>query len=62
MGQERSRKGKHFLLCIACCVSIFLWLCGCVHSVKQWQGEQDLREAKASDEARVIIRLPRKKP
>jgi len=47
MGQERSRKGKHFHLCIACCVSIFLGLCGCVHSVKQWQGEQDLREAKA---------------
>jgi TolA-binding protein len=47
MGQERSRKGQHFHLCIACCVSIFLGLCGCVHSVKQWQAEQNLREAKA---------------
>jgi len=47
MGQKRSRKGKHFHLCIACCVSIFLGLCGCVHSAKQWPGEQDLREAKA---------------
>jgi TolA-binding protein len=46
MGQERSREGKHFLLCIACCVSISLWLCGCVHSVKQWQGEQALKEAR----------------
>ena len=46
MGKERSRKGKHVLLCTACCLSIFLWLCGCVHSVKQWQGEQALREAK----------------
>jgi hypothetical protein len=46
MGEEHSRKGKHVLLCIACCVSLFLWLCGCVHSVKQWQGEQTLREAK----------------
>lgn len=46
MGQERSGKGEHLLLCIACCISIFLWLCGCAHSFKQWQGEQALREAK----------------
>jgi valyl-tRNA synthetase len=46
MGQERSRKGKHVLLCIACCLGIFLWLCGCVHSVRQWQGEQALKEAR----------------
>ena len=46
MGQERSRKRKHVLLCIACCISITLWLCGCVHSLKQWQGEQALKEAK----------------
>jgi len=46
MGQERSRKGKHFLLCIAGCLSIVLGLCGCVHLLNQWQGEQDLREAK----------------
>jgi chromosome segregation ATPase len=46
MGEERSRKGKHFLFRIACCVSVFLGFCGCVQSLKQWQGEQDLREAK----------------
>lgn len=46
MGQERSWKGKHVLLCIACCLSVFLWLCGCVHSVRQWQGEQALKEAR----------------
>jgi len=46
MGQEHSRKGKHVLLCIAGCLSIVLGLCGCVHLLNQWQGEQDLREAK----------------
>ncbi len=46
MGQERSWKGKHLLLCIACCMSIVLWFCGCVHLLNQWQGEQDLRDAK----------------
>lgn len=46
MGQERSRKGKHFLLCIAGCLSIVLAPCGCVHLLNQWQGEQDLKEAK----------------
>ena len=46
MGQERSGKGEHLLLCIACCVSISLWLFGCAHSLNQWQGEQDLKEAK----------------
>jgi hypothetical protein len=46
MDQERSWKGKLFLLCIACCVSISLWLFGCAHSLNQWQGEQDLKEAK----------------
>jgi len=46
MDQESSCKGKLFLLCIACCVSISLWLFGCAHSLNQWQGEQDLKEAK----------------
>jgi hypothetical protein len=46
MGQEHSRKGKHFLFRIACCMSVFLLFCGCVDSLRQWQGEQDLREAK----------------
>ena len=46
MGQERSGKREHVLLCIACCVSLLLWLSGCAYSVKQWQGEQALREAK----------------
>jgi len=46
MGKERSRKGKHVLLCIACCISLLLWLSGCVYPAKQWQGEQALREAK----------------
>jgi hypothetical protein len=46
MDQERSGKGKHLLLCIACCISVSLWLCGCAHSLKQGQGEQDLKEAK----------------
>jgi len=46
MGQERSGKGEHLLLCIACCISVSLWLCGCAHSLKQSQGEQDLKEAK----------------
>ena len=46
MGQERSGKGKHLFLCITCCISVSLWLCGCAHSLKQWQGEQDLKEAK----------------
>jgi hypothetical protein len=46
MGQERSGKREYLLLCIACCVSIFLWLSGCVPSLRQWQGEQALREAK----------------
>ena len=46
MGQERSGKGGHLLLCIACCISVSLWLCGCAHSLKQSQGEQDLKEAK----------------
>ena len=46
MGKERSRKGKYVLLCIACCVSLLLWLSGCVYPVKQWQGEQALKEAK----------------
>jgi hypothetical protein len=46
MGQERSGKGEHVLLCVACCLSICLWLCGCTHLLNQWQGEQDLREAK----------------
>jgi hypothetical protein len=27
-------------------LSIVLGLCGCVHLLNQWQGEQDLREAK----------------
>jgi hypothetical protein len=46
MGHERSRKREYVLLCIACCVSMCLWLCGCVHSFKQWQGEQALSQAK----------------
>ena len=46
MGQERSGKGQHLLLCIVCCISVSLWLCGCAHSLKQSQGEQDLKEAK----------------
>jgi len=46
MGQERSWKGKHFLLCIAGGLSILLGLGGCAHLSDQWQGEQDLREAK----------------
>lgn len=46
MGRERSGKGEHVLLCIACCVSISLWLFGCAHSIRQWQGEQALKEAK----------------
>ena len=46
MGQERSGKGEHVFLCIACCVSICLSLCGCAHSVKPSQGDQALREAK----------------
>jgi hypothetical protein len=46
MGQEHSRKGKHFLFRIACCMSLFLLFCGCVDALRQWQGEQDLREAK----------------
>jgi len=46
MGQERSGKGEHVLLCIACCVNIWLSLCGCAHSVKQSQGDQALGEAK----------------
>jgi hypothetical protein len=46
MGQERSGKGEHLLLCIACCLSVCLWLSGCAHSLKQMQGEQDLKEAK----------------
>lgn len=46
MGQERSGKGEHLLLCLAFCVSISLWLCGCALPVKQWQGEYALREAK----------------
>lgn len=45
MGQELSRKGKHLFLCLACCVSLFLGFGACVHSVKQWQGEQGLKEA-----------------
>ena len=46
MGQEHSGKGKQFLLCITGCLSIGLGLCGCGHLLNQWQGEQDLREAK----------------
>jgi len=46
MGQERSGKGEHVLLCIACCVGVWLSLCGCAHSVKPSQGDQALREAK----------------
>ena len=46
MGQERSGKGEHLLLCLAFCVSISLWFCGCALPVKQWQGEYALREAK----------------
>jgi len=46
MGQEHSGKGKQFLLCITGCLSIVLGLCGCGHLLNQWQGEQDLREAK----------------
>jgi hypothetical protein len=46
MGQERSGKREHLFLCIACCLSISLWLCGCVPSLRQWQGEQALKEAK----------------
>ena len=46
MGQERSGKGKHFLLCIAGCLSIGLGFCGCAHLLNQWQGEQELREAR----------------
>jgi hypothetical protein len=46
MGQERSGKREHLFLCIACCLSLSLWLCGCVPSLRQWQGEQALREAK----------------
>jgi hypothetical protein len=46
MGQEHAGKGKHFLFYIAGCLSILLGLCGCVHLLDQWQGEQDLREAR----------------
>ena len=46
MGQERSGKGEHLLLCIACCLSLVLGFGGCVHLLDQWQGEQDLRDAK----------------
>jgi tetratricopeptide (TPR) repeat protein len=46
MGQERSGKEGHLLLCVACCLTVSLWLCGCAHSLKQGQGEQDLKEAK----------------
>src|SRR5512137_349576 len=46
MGQERSGKEGHLLLCVACCLSVSLWLCGCAHSLKQGQGEQDIKEAK----------------
>lgn len=46
MGEERSGKGKHFLLCIAGCLSVVLGLCGCVHSDNQRQGERGLGEAR----------------
>ena len=46
MGQERSWKGKHFLLCVAGGLSILLGLGGCAHLSDQWQGEQDLKDAK----------------
>jgi len=46
MGHERSGKREHLLLYIACCIGVSLWLCGCVPSLRQWQGEQALKEAK----------------
>jgi len=46
MGQEHSRKRKHLLIRIAGCLSVFLGLCGCVHLLNQWHGEQDLTEAR----------------
>jgi len=46
MGQERFWKGKHFLLCVAGGLSILLGLGGCAHLPDQWQGEQDLKDAK----------------
>ncbi len=46
MGQERAGKRKHVLFFVACCLILCSWLCGCAHSVRQSQGEQDLRDAK----------------
>ena len=47
MGKECAWKGKHFLLCCACSLSLLPALAGCIHPVNQWQGRQALREAES---------------
>jgi len=47
MGQKRSRKGKYFLLCLACCVIVTWGLVGCIPPALQWQGGQALRDAES---------------
>ena len=47
MGEERAWKRKHVFFCRACCLSAFLGFIGCLPSVKEWQGRQNLREAES---------------
>lgn len=47
MGTKRTRKRKHLFLYIACLITAFFVISGCLHFPKKWQGEQHLAKARS---------------
>jgi tetratricopeptide (TPR) repeat protein len=49
MGRKRTRKRKHFFLYLACLITVFFVISGCLHFPipKEWQGEQHLEKARS---------------
>jgi len=47
MGRKQTRKRKHFFLYLACLITAFFVISGCLHFPipKKWQGEQHLEKA-----------------
>jgi len=47
MGTKRTRKRKHLFLYLACLITAFFVISGCLHFPKKWQGEQHLAKARS---------------
>ena len=47
MGRKRTRKRKHLFLYLACLLTAFFVISGCLHFPKKWQGEQHLEKARS---------------